>query len=94
MWIPSGWLFTPRLGMSTYSSTVPYQSGFGWDVGMRRSNPTTSGPGSSFESVRLMKLDQPPPLTASDFCPCVWVFESASVGVDEYADQSESDSNP
>jgi hypothetical protein len=94
MWIPSGWLFTPRLGMSTNSSTVPYQSGFGWDVGMRRSKPTTSGPGSSFESVRLMKLDHPPPLTASDFRPSVYVFESTSVGLEEYGDQSVSDSNP
>ena len=41
-----------------------------------------------------MKLDHPPALTASDFSPSVCVFESARVGVEEYGDQSVSDSNP
>jgi hypothetical protein len=41
-----------------------------------------------------MKLDHPPPLTARDFNPSVRVFDSARVGVEEYADQSVSDSNP
>jgi hypothetical protein len=87
-------LFTPRLGTLTKSSTVPYQLGFGCDVGMRRSNPTTSGPASSLESARLMTLDHPPPLAARAFSPSVRVFESASVGVEEYGVQSVSDSNP
>ncbi len=72
----------PRLGTSMNSITVPYQSGFGWLVGIIRSKPTTVGADSSFESVRLMTLDQPPPLTESDFVPSTCVFESASVGLE------------
>jgi hypothetical protein len=80
--------------MLTNRMTVPYQVGFGWGDGMRRSKPTTVGAGSSLASGRERNEDHPPPPTESDQEPCTRVLESESVGLDQIVSQSLSDSKP